>query len=357
MGAVRKLATVVIVGLVALSTLLVVYLAAEPVRRDDESTEQNTVAIERGTSLYITYCLQCHGPAGLGAAEQVEPRRTGGILNQDALMPEEEQGSLNANFQSDDPVAQGIAEDWIRYRILYGIPADQFKANNDQPVLMPAFRRDLNVQQINDLVYLIMNGDWDYVYNTAVEETGLAKARTDCLATPGADPVACEAIDHAEPAYPTPPPPAEEGSADTASEAAVPEGTPETAPEQDSSGQGDKQTEPVEQDQTEGDDAGAAAPAGNESASTEIEALDSMAFSETELTLKPGDTITMTNAGFLEHDFTVDELGIHEVTPSNGDTVTITIPEDAAAGEYEFYCSVPGHAQAGMVGALVIEAP
>lgn len=101
-------------------------------------------------------------------------------------------------------------------------------------------------------------------------------------------------------------------------------------------------------------DSGDAAPA---EGAIEIEALDSMAFSETELTLKPGDTITMTNAGFLQHDFTVDELGINEVTPANGDTVTITIPDDAAPGEYEFYCSVPGHREAGMVGTLTIEAP
>jgi plastocyanin/mono/diheme cytochrome c family protein len=339
---------VVIVGLVALSTLLVVYLAAEPARRDDETTEQEAVSIERGTSLYITYCLQCHGPAGLGAAEAVEPRRTGGILNQDAIYPEEAQADLNANFHSDDPVAQGIAEDWIRYRIIYGVPADQFRQNYEGPIQMPAFGRDLNVEEINALVYLIMQGDWNYVYNTAVHETGLSLAHTQCLATPGADAASCEAISEAPPAYPTPPAPAGQGSADTAAEAAVPEGTPETAPEQQPSG-GDKQTEPVEEDQSGANADGAAA--------TEIEALDSLAFSETELTLKPGDTITMTNDGFLEHDFTVDELGIHEVTPGNGDTVTITIPEDAASGDYEFYCSVPGHREGGMAGTLTVEAP
>jgi plastocyanin len=337
-GAVRKLATVVIVGLVALSTLLVVYLAAEPARRDDETTEQNAVSIERGTSLYITYCLQCHGPAGLGAAERDENGdpigRTGGILNQNAVMSEEQLASARAIYQSDDPVQQGIAEDFIRYRIMYGVPAEQFTANFSGQVLMPAFGRDLNVEEINDLVFLIMHGDWNYVYNTAVHDAGIAKARTDCLATPESDAAACEAIDEAPPAYPTVPAPA--GEADTASEAAVPEGTPETAPEQDPGAEGD------------------AAPA--EGSGLQIETTDN-AFSEGQLTVKPGDTITMTNSGFLEHDFTVDDLGIHEVTPSNGDTVTITIPEDAEAGEYEFYCSVPGHRQAGMVGTLTIEAP
>lgn len=347
MGAVRKLATVVIVGLVALSTLLVVYLAAEPIRRDDETTEQQAVSIERGTSLYITYCLQCHGPAGLGSfgasAVGEEPARTGAVLNQNAVMTEEQLASQRAIFQSDDPVQQGIAEDWIRYRILYGVPAEQMTANFSGQVLMPAFRADLNVQQINDLVYLIMHGDWDYVYNTAVHETGLAYASEQCMATPGAEAAECDAIDQADPVYPTPPPPAVQEDTDTPSEAAAPEGTPDTAPEQDQTVQ------------DEGADA--AAPAGEADAGIEIEALDSMAFSESELTLAPGDTITMVNTGFLEHDFTVDELGIHEVTASNGDTVTITIPEDAEPGEYEFYCSVAGHAQAGMVGTLTIQAP
>jgi plastocyanin/mono/diheme cytochrome c family protein len=333
-GAVRKLATVVIVGLVALSTLLVVYLAAEPARRDNETTEQEAVAIERGTSLYITYCLQCHGPAGLGAAEAVEPRRTGGILNQDAIYPEEAQADLNANFHSDDPVAQGIAEDWIRYRIIYGVPADQFRQNYSGPIQMPAFGRDLNVEEINALVYLIMQDDWNYVYNTAVHNTGLSVARTECLATPGADAASCEAISEAPPAYPTPPAPA---GADTASEAAVPEGTPATT---------------SEQNQASSD---AAAPA---SQGQELEAQDSLSYSETAVTVKPGDTITLTNAGFLQHDIAVDEWG-GELTPllNNGESAEFTIPEDAAPGEYQFYCTVPGHKEGGMVGTFTVEAP
>lgn len=350
MGAVRKLATVVIVGLVALSTLLVVYLAAEPARRDNETTEQQATSIERGTSLYITYCLQCHGPAGLGAAEDVEPRRTGGILNQDALMPEEAQADLNANFQSDDPVQQGIAEEWIRYRILYGIPSDQMRQNFDGPVQMPAFANDLNVEQINDLVYLIMYGDWNYVYNTAVHETGIALAQQQCMATPGADAAACEAIDDAPPAYPTVPPPAEEP--DSASEAEEQSGTPEAQPEQDP--EADESAGGASGEEGEGD--GGAAPSGG--GSIEIESLDSLAFSETEITVKPGDTITLTNAGFLQHDLAVDDWG-GPLTPmlNNGESAEFTIPEDAEPGEYEFYCSVPGHKEGGMVGTFTVEAP
>jgi len=68
-GAVQKLATVVIVGLVGLATLLVVYLADEPNRRATEAQVQKDVAIERGINTYITNCVVCHGPAGEGYSE------------------------------------------------------------------------------------------------------------------------------------------------------------------------------------------------------------------------------------------------------------------------------------------------
>lgn len=72
------------------------------------------------------------------------------------------------------------------------------------------------------------------------------------------------------------------------------------------------------------------------------------------LTVSPGTTFEMISEGAAEHDFVVDELGI-EVPVAPGETTEVTIPEDAAPGEYEFYCSIPGHAAAGMVGTLVVE--
>ena len=57
MGAVQKLATVVIVGLVALSTLLVVYLADENNRMSAEVQEKDEVAVERGIKTFIANCM------------------------------------------------------------------------------------------------------------------------------------------------------------------------------------------------------------------------------------------------------------------------------------------------------------
>ena len=304
MGAVQKLATVVIIGLVAMATVLVVYLADEPSRRGGESTEQEALALERGTELFITYCLQCHGPNGYGAAnEGEEPRRVGAVLNQ-SISPPDLSTPTNVLFQSDDPVQQDRAEDYIRYSLLYGKPSDPRQTTK----VMPAFGQELNVEEINDLVHLIMYGDWNYIYNQAVLSTGESVAQSECDADPS-NTEACEAVGEPEPVYPTVPP------ADDSEEA-----TP--APSADGSGL--------------------------------LEARDPYEWSQNEITVQPGDTIEVVNAGVSEHNFVVADLGIEQ--DLTGDPVEVTIPADAAPGEYEFICSIPGHAQNGMVGTLIIEA-
>jgi plastocyanin len=67
--------------------------------------------------------------------------------------------------------------------------------------------------------------------------------------------------------------------------------------------------------------------------------------------------INLENAGTQLHDFTIDDLGgerVHVEVPSGEeDSVTLEIPEDA--GEIEFYCSIPGHREAGMEGIITVE--
>ena len=77
-------------------------------------------------------------------------------------------------------------------------------------------------------------------------------------------------------------------------------------------------------------------------------------FEPTELSV-PADTpttVSLPNDGVSPHSFVIDELGI-DVQLAPGETKEATI--DAAAGEYEYYCDVPGHKQAGMVGTLTVE--
>ena len=57
------------------------------------------------------------------------------------------------------------------------------------------------------------------------------------------------------------------------------------------------------------------------------------------------------NDGAGVHDFSIDALGIH-VTLNPGESGDGMI--NAPAGDYEYYCSIPGHKDAGMVGTLTV---
>jgi uncharacterized cupredoxin-like copper-binding protein len=63
--------------------------------------------------------------------------------------------------------------------------------------------------------------------------------------------------------------------------------------------------------------------------------------------------VTFTNRGQLPHNFTCDALGIATQDLAPGATETVTI--NTAAGSYDFHCSIPGHADAGMIGNFTAE--
>jgi uncharacterized cupredoxin-like copper-binding protein len=93
--------------------------------------------------------------------------------------------------------------------------------------------------------------------------------------------------------------------------------------------------------------AGAAAPQ-----TVEVLAYD-IYFEPQEVTT-PADTdvtVAIANDGVAPHNFSIDELGIDIDIPA-GETQETVI--NAPAGEYEFYCNVPGHKEAGMVGTLIV---
>ena len=130
------------------------------------------------------------------------------------------------------------------------------------------------------------------------------------------------------------------------------EGAPATA-----AGAGEETAAPAAGTPASEDTAG-----GGTAASGRLEAIDigyklgdrsTMNGDEITLEVQPGTTFDFTNTGATAHDFVVDELELR-VDAQPGDTVQVTIPEDAAPGEYRFYCSYPGHDEAGMSGTLVI---
>jgi cyclophilin family peptidyl-prolyl cis-trans isomerase/plastocyanin len=76
-------------------------------------------------------------------------------------------------------------------------------------------------------------------------------------------------------------------------------------------------------------------------------------FEPAEITIEPftPTTIVLPNEGAAAHNFSIDELGI-DVDIAAGATEEVTI--FAPPGTYEYYCNVPGHKEAGMVGTLVV---
>ena len=287
MGAVQKLATVVIIGLVAMSALLVVYLADEPNRMAAEVVEKDDIAIHRGINTYLANCVICHGPAGEGYSE---PGAEGTGRIGMPLGGDTELGRAATELnQSEDPVVRQE-----RYNLIV-------KTLNNGRGLMPAFGSGaeggalLNDEQIHELAMMIQNVDWNEVYNDEIAAAG---------------------------GYPTfPPPPAPAGGA-----------APTPAPAADG----------------EGGNAGDAATS-NEFT---IESHD-IFFQPTEVEIPANQDvkILLPNLGAAPHNFSIDELGISVDLPA-GATEEVTI--NAPAGEYEFYCNVPGHKEAGMVGTLVV---
>jgi plastocyanin len=61
--------------------------------------------------------------------------------------------------------------------------------------------------------------------------------------------------------------------------------------------------------------------------------------------------IQLVNLDAFDHDFTIDELDV-KVVMGPSETVDSTI--DSTPGTYTFYCSIPGHREAGMEGTITV---
>jgi plastocyanin len=82
-----------------------------------------------------------------------------------------------------------------------------------------------------------------------------------------------------------------------------------------------------------------------------------IAYDTTELSSKPGKvTIDFTNPATLEHDVAIEAEGGEEIAASEliGKGKT-SVSAELAAGTYTFFCTVPGHREAGMEGTLTVK--
>ncbi len=102
------------------------------------------------------------------------------------------------------------------------------------------------------------------------------------------------------------------------------------------------------------DDADDADDAANGNGSITIE-TPGMEYDPDSISMSEGEDleVTIDNTDNQLHTFTIDELGIDlEVDAGESDSVTIEAPD---AGEYDFYCTVPGHRESGQEGVLTVE--
>lgn len=90
-------------------------------------------------------------------------------------------------------------------------------------------------------------------------------------------------------------------------------------------------------------------------ASTVVVTATELAFDPSVITIPAGQPVNLTlvNDGRVFHDLTVPALDLQlGAQPGEEVTGSVTVTE---RGRYELYCSVPGHAQGGMRGTLVVE--
>jgi uncharacterized cupredoxin-like copper-binding protein len=101
----------------------------------------------------------------------------------------------------------------------------------------------------------------------------------------------------------------------------------------------------------------AAVPVGSSSTvGLSANAQGRLAYDTTQLSAKAGNvSIQMTNGSSIEHNVTVAEgtkvLGAAPTFAGGSRTLTLKLKP----GKYTFYCSVPGHRQAGMEGTLTVQ--
>jgi uncharacterized cupredoxin-like copper-binding protein len=78
-------------------------------------------------------------------------------------------------------------------------------------------------------------------------------------------------------------------------------------------------------------------------------------FAKSELEAPAGSvTLVMENPSALEHNIAVRGDGVDEQGEVVGQDEESRVTVDLEPGEYEFYCSVPGHEDAGMKGTLTV---
>jgi plastocyanin len=79
-------------------------------------------------------------------------------------------------------------------------------------------------------------------------------------------------------------------------------------------------------------------------------------FSPATINATAGQTVNLTvvNSGAVVHTWVLDQGNV-KVSVNSGQTVTQSFTAPSTPGTYKFYCDVPGHQEAGMIGQLIVK--
>lgn len=81
-----------------------------------------------------------------------------------------------------------------------------------------------------------------------------------------------------------------------------------------------------------------------------------LAFTETDLTATAGsNTIDFTNDSGVPHNVEIEDANGDDVAGTEVSAESSTTTAELEPGTYTFYCSVPGHREAGMEGTITVE--
>jgi plastocyanin/mono/diheme cytochrome c family protein len=327
----------VMIGLLLLAFVgFAVYIATEPARQADAGDTQEELFAYRGADIFVHSCANCHGPSGQGTEEGgLAPR-----LRRNAFLILDADNPWNG---PETPIGDANEiHEFIFNTVACG------RANTVMPVWSERYGGPLSEIQIEYITTMITTGRWDLVeeiWHAYEEELREAKLRAsgeewtlegDFLTDP-------------------------EGLSTTAANCGQYPGTSANdIRTRDPFAEGPAApVDPTEE------------PGGPGTGDGPAVVMQDIAFAETAISI-PGNEavdVQMVNEGVLAHDFSIDEIQAeYEVTgdaatsadwdihvalgPGGQAVMSVTVSEP---GEYTFYCSVPGHREAGMEGTLSVE--
>ncbi len=88
-----------------------------------------------------------------------------------------------------------------------------------------------------------------------------------------------------------------------------------------------------------------------------IQATDTLKWQPNVILAKAGDKVTLTvqNSGNTAHTIVSPALSLNQTDLPIQKTTTVSFTAPTAPGAYQYWCNIPGHAEAGMVGQVIVQ--